>query len=179
MYVPESAPSKLPDGLGEDHTQPHKGLAKHASVASVAILGAILVATLTGVFGGRATTIERNNAAVAAEIRMPMVLRNGEFFEMQVKIDARRRIEKLRLGIGSRIWRDVTVNTMIPAATDETYQDEAYRFTFGHLERGDRFVVKIDSQINPSRRGAAQGTVDILDGETILASVPLRITVLP
>lgn len=179
MSTPESDPSKLPDGLGEYHTQPHKGLAKHASVASLAVLGAILATALTGVLGGRTTTVERNNAAVAAEIQVPTILRNGEFFEMRVKIDARRRIDKLRLGIGSRIWRDVTVNTMLPAATDEIYQDDAYRFTFGQLESGNRFVVKIDSQINPSRRGRAQGTIDILDGDTVLVSVPLRITVLP
>lgn len=179
MPAPGYGPSKLPDGLDEYHTQPHRGAAKHASVLSIVLLGALLATAVTGVLGGRAMTVERKNAAVRAEIEVPTTLRNGEFFEMRIKIDARRQIDKLGLGIGSRIWRDVTVNTMIPAAIEETYQDGAYRFTFGRLESGGRFVVKIDSQINPSRRGAAEGTIDILDGDIVLLSVPMRITVLP
>lgn len=179
MSASESGPNELPDGLDEYHTQPHRGPAKHASVLSVILLGAILATAATGVLGGRTTTIARENAAINAEIEVPTILRNGEFFEMRIKIDARRRIDKLGLGVGSQIWRDVTLNTMIPAAAQETYQNGAYLLTFGRIESGSRFVVKVDAQINPSRRGAAEGPVDILDGNTVLLSVPLRIKVLP
>lgn len=179
MSAAEAGPSKLPDGLDEYHTQPHRGPAKHASVLSVVLLGAILATAATGVLGGRTMTVARKNAAISAAVEVPTILRNGEFFEMRIKIDARRRIEKLGIGVGSQVWRDVTLNTMVPASTQETYQNGSYLFTFGPIESGNRFVVKMDGQINPSRRGTTEGAVDILDGNTVLLSVPLRIKVLP
>lgn len=173
---PQSDP---PEGIDKRHTLPHRGPAKHASVISILLLGGILAVAATGVLGGSTTTVQRESAAVRAELEVPTVLRNGEFFEMRVEVSARRPIANLGVGVGAKLWRDVTVNTMIPAATEETFRDGSYQFSFGRLEQSKRFVSKIDGQINPARRGPTEGTVDILDGDRVLLSIPLQITVLP
>ena len=77
------------------------------------------------------------------------------------------------------MWKDFTVNTMVPAAAEERFADGRFRFSYGPVEAGKAIVVKIDSQINPSLVGGTAGHVAVYDGETLLAELPVAIAVRP
>ena len=64
------------------------------------------------------------------------IIRNGEFFEMRISVEADEPIDELVIGVDEALWEDMTVNTMIPAATDEISADGEFRFTFAELEAG-------------------------------------------
>jgi hypothetical protein len=73
----------------------------------------------------------------------------------------------------------MTINTLIPAASEEASERGEFRFTFGALEAGTEFLMKVDAQVNPDIVGGNEGTVTVYDGEDVLAEVEIRMTVLP
>lgn len=68
---------------------------------------------------------------------------------------------------------------MVPAPSEESFKDGAFRFDYGPLKPGESIDIKIDGQINPPLFAGTRGTVAVLDGERQLATIPLHITVLP
>ena len=57
---------------------------------------------------------------------------------MRIDVEADGPITELVIGVDSALWEDMTVNTMIPAASDESSEDGEFRFTFAELEAGER-----------------------------------------
>ena len=50
---------------------------------------------------------------------------------------------------------------------------------FDALEAGDAFEVMIDGQVNPDLFGGTRGRIELLDGDTRLAAMPLKLEVRP
>jgi len=168
----------FPDGIGEEHADSNKG--HIGGWLALLVLGALLASALLGLFGGgrdptRAVTTPAGRLAVTA----PLVLRNGEFFEIRIRAGARRAIAKPVLAISPQYWRHLTINTMIPAPTGETFEDGQFRFEFEPLDPGKSLEVKIDGQVNPARLGSSRGAVTLLDDKVPLAELPVHLKVFP
>ena len=171
-------PHSYPDGIVPEHVQRQGG--RWRRWIAVVLLGALMLAALLGAFGGgktRPLVAEGNDARIV--IVTPRVIRNGEFFEMRVRVTARRAIGKAVLAVPVPLWRDMTINTMIPAATEEEAKHGIFRFDYGALEPGETFDIKVDGQINPPLFAGTQGRIALLDDTRELAAIPLEITVLP
>jgi hypothetical protein len=168
----------LPDGITEDNVRPVVSWRHHASPLSLVIFGLVVFAALSGALGHERTWVAAAGSA-ELEVHAPEVIRNGEFFEMRVRLQAAEPIAELAIGIDESLWEDMTVNTMIPAAAEETSANGEARFTFAELPAGTTFLFKIDLQVNPDILGGNEGTVTLYDGETELAATELSITVLP
>lgn len=171
---------RLPDGLSGEHFDSGEGVRGHASVLSSLLLGGILAVALTGVLGGRMEdrrTVENDNATLTFE--GPRFIRNGMFFEAHTIAVAKKPIDKLVFVVSESLMHDITMNSMVPAAGEETYEDENFRFTYDKLDAGDTFDVKFDFQINPSLVLGTEGEVAVYDDRELLAKVPVKITVLP
>lgn len=169
-----------PDGITKEHMPAEQRWAGVMAWGVLVLLGLVLAAAMTGVFGGRAgaTHVAEENSA-RLHFTAPEVLRNGEFFEMRVQVEAKQAIAKPVIAVSSGYWRHVTINTMIPAPSEEGFNDGAFEFTFSPMGAGDTLEMKIDGQINPARQGSSQGEVRVLDDKTPLASLPVRLKVLP
>jgi hypothetical protein len=169
----------FPDGLANGHAA-ERQRHRFANPASILVLGALLLAALTGLLGG--SRPERTVAtAPAAELALtaPRTLRSGVFFEMIVEATARRDMADAVIAIDAAAWHDLTINTQVPAAESEEAKDGRFRFHFGALKAGERLTMKVDGQVNPSLMFGTRGQVALLDGEVPLATLPLRLTVLP
>ena len=79
----------------------------------------------------------------------------------------------------TRILRDLTLNTFKPSPAEETSDGTFYRMEFDALEAGDAFEVMIDGQVNPDLFGGTRGRIELLDGDTRLAAMPLKLEVRP
>lgn len=112
-------------------------------------------------------------------VESPEILRNGELFEIGITVKAHQSIEKLVIGMTPSLWRNMTVNTIIPAASEETFEDGLFRFTFGKLDPGTEFRIKIDGQINPPLFAGTKGEVAIFDDNIALNRAPVSVRVLP
>jgi len=174
------APS-YPDGIVPAHADPATGTGRgRRRWLALILLSALMIGALLGVFGGgKVRPLTATSDAATLEIRTPRVIRNGVFFETLIRVTARAPIEQAVFAVDAPLWRDMTINTMLPAPSDESFQDGAFRFDYGPLKPGETLTIKIDGQINPPLFAGTQGNVVVLDGERELAAIPLRITVLP
>jgi hypothetical protein len=173
-----SQTASFPDGIADDHARPIEGWRRHASPLSLLVFGVVVALALSGWLGRERTWSAEANAT-ALEVHTSEIIRNGEFFEMRIRVTSDDPIGELVLGIDESLWEDVTVNTMIPAATDEASEDGQVRLTFAELAAGAAFLFKVDMQVNPDILGANAGTVTVYDGDSELVATDLTITVLP
>lgn len=139
-----------------------------------------MLAALLGVFGGgKARSIAADTPAARLEVHTPRVLRNGMFFETRVHLAAKAPIADAVVVVPASLWRDMTVNTMIPAPSEEKSEKGAFRFSYGAMKPGDTLDIKIDGQINPPLFAGNSGRIALHDGDRSLAHVPINFTVLP
>ena len=170
--------SRPPDGIGEEHIRPVSGWRRHASPLALVVFGVVIVLGLTGLLGREAEWRAETNG-VRLDVHTSEIIRNGEFFEMRVTIETDEPLTELVIGVDEGLWEDMTVNTMIPGATDEASEDGEFLFTFAELEPGTPFLLKVDLQVNPDIVVGNEGAVSVYDGAEQLATTDVSITVLP
>jgi hypothetical protein len=171
-------PHPFPDGIDERNVQPVAAWRRHASPLGLGLFGVVVALALFGVLGHERTW-GASGGGVALEVHAPEVIRNGEFFELRIAVDAAEDLGELVIGVDESLWEDITVNTMIPAAADEVSEDGEVRFTFAELPAGTEFLLKVDLQVNPDIIAGNDGAITVYDGEQPLTSADLTITVLP
>ena len=174
-----SDPLQQPDGIARGHIEPRQGLHRHASFLSLLVLGAVLAAGLSGWLGEKRALLVVDNATGRFEILAPTIARNGNIIETRIRVEARKRIGQLVIGFEPDLWREITTNSTVPTAADESYADGLLRFSFAKLEAGEAFEWQIAQQINPSLNGINRGRVVFLDAKKPLAEVALALKVLP
>lgn len=168
-----------PDGIIDQHQAPPR-YGRHASIFSLLVLGGLLAVAATGSLGGdKNPTTTKTADAVTVDVNIPSVIRNGQFFETRIAITALQPLSDVVIAVEPSLWRDFTVNSMIPAASAERYKNGFYQFSYGALGRGERLFVKVDSQINPALFGGTSGQLVVLNKDVAVARIPLSIRVLP
>ena len=106
-------------------------------------------------------------------------MRNGEFFELRANITTRRAFQDLRLAVDASYWRDLTINTMVPAPSEETSEKGQYIFSYGPIESGRTLTLKFDGQINPPMFAGTKGRIKLMDAEQTIAVIPVALRVYP
>lgn len=148
--------------------------------AGVAILGLIVATAATGVLGGGLSPQEvAETRAASLAIKTPRTVRNGMMFETRIRITAHEPIKEPVLRISEKLWRDTTVNSFVPAPSEEALDEKGWRFTLTPLAAGETAVVHIDGQKNPPRVGVNDGTIALYDGDTLLVQMPVTVRILP
>lgn len=175
--MPISSPD--PDGLDSSHSQA-KGWHRHANPAAILAIGLLLIAALTGIFGGQphpTRTIGTPSATV--KLQLPERIRNGMLFEMRAEIETKRNFTNLTVAISSTYWRDLTINSMIPGPTKEKSEAGRYHFSYGPIDANQTLTIKIDGQINPPLFAGTSGDILLMDGDVVIAKIPVKMKVLP
>jgi hypothetical protein len=167
-----------PDGIGEEHERPLEGWRRHASPFGLAVFGAVVALALTGILGHERDWSADANG-VGLQVHAPETTRSGEFMEMRIRVTPAGPIGELVIGVEGSLWEDLTVNTMIPAATEEESANGEFRFVFAPLAPDTAFDLKVDLQVNPDIVGGNDGLVTVYDGERALVGTRISITVLP
>lgn len=168
-----------PEGIERRHIHEAGGGRMHGWPFGPIGLGVLVIASALGWFGTETLAVGSGDG-VTFSVDAPTRIRNGEFFEMTFTVETSRDIEELVLGVDEGIWTDLTINTVIPAPSSETFAGGAWQFSFGPLRPGDTFSVKVDGQINPDHQLTTnEGRVTAADGEEVLADLEHAMEVLP
>lgn len=167
-----------PFGIDRRHFEPRSpGWLRTLLIAL--LIGLPLLAALLGFLGGRETVRSVRGAEAVLTVATPHILRSGNWFETQIIVEAATDIEELAIAIDQPLWRGMSIDTAIPDAEKVETLDGRFTYSFGPLAGGERFLLKLDGQIQPRGPRELSGSIAVLDGERRLAALPLTIRVLP
>jgi hypothetical protein len=143
------------------------------------LFAAVGVAGLLNAFGQRSRTVGATGPEARLEVRGPDRVRGGLLYQQRVTVQAMRDIEHPRLVL-ARGWLDgQTVNTIEPAAENESSRDGELVLSYDSLSAGDKLEVFIDVQVNPTHVGRTDHDVELDDAERPLARVSGSLLTLP
>ncbi|MGN6376636.1 MAG: hypothetical protein ACTHMG_13940 [Sphingomonas sp.] len=169
----------FPDGIGQEHTRWRHGF-RRANPLAALILVLIVGAALAGLFGGTPSDPKTlDTPAARLTVTTPRVMRNGIFFETRIGIAAKAPLTDATLAITPSLWHSLTINSMIPQASQEAFKAGSFRFHYGKLAPGETLAMKVDGQVNPALFGGTSGSVALFDGDRELGVMPLTIKVWP
>jgi hypothetical protein len=178
MSTKQERDRAFPDGISDEHVRPRNGLRRYASPLSLVVFGSVIVLGFSGWLGHERDWRAQGDG-VTLDVHAPEITRNGEFLEMRVRVETSTAVDDLAVGVDATLWEDITINTLIPAATEETGTDGEFRFAFGPMAAGTTFDFKIDAQVNPDIVGGNEGALTVYDGDRPITSVDIAIAVLP
>ena len=142
-------------------------------------IAALAVAALLGAFGQRPVESAATAAAADLEVSAPTRLRGGLFFQGRFTMDARRPLENATLVLAPGWLEGMSINTIEPAPAEEASRDGDLALSFGPLGEGERLVVHMQLQVNPTNVGHRDASVSLYDGGTLVTTDDRTITVFP
>jgi hypothetical protein len=172
-------PLVFPDGVDERHLT-GGAPRQYLSWTPLLVLGGVLALALSGVFGGQTapTQVARGEGA-RFEITVPATLRNGQIFEMEIRVAAERNIASPVIAVDAAYWRNLTLNTVRPEAASQEFRNGAVRLEYPPLAAGETLTVTFEGQVNPVLGQISHGMARLQDGDTVMAEIPLELKVWP
>jgi hypothetical protein len=170
----------VPDGL--DIARHRDGSGRAELLARWIVLGLLTVlvgAGLFSIFGQRSSSETAIADSASLEVSAPDRLRGGLFYQGRFTVEAHAPIERPVLVLQPGWLEGTSINTIEPAPTEESSLDGNLALEYGSLSEGDRLVVYMQFQVNPTTVGRRSAGVELLDGETPVASVERTVTVFP
>jgi hypothetical protein len=92
---------------------------------------------------------------------------------------ARDAVENATLVLAPGWLESMHINTIEPAATEEASRDGDLALSYGPLAAGERLVVHMQFQVNPTNVGRRSADVGLYDGDELLTSVDRTVTIFP
>jgi hypothetical protein len=146
---------------------------------ALAALLVVLALGLLNVFGQRPATTAADAEAATLEVYAPERVRGGLFYEARFTIEAREEVEEATLVLDSGWAEGITINTVAPGPLGEASRDGRLAFELGRIPAGQRHVLFLQLQVNPTNVGHRAQDVELYDGDELLATINRTITVWP
>lgn len=171
----------VPAGLNRARHGELAGRAHHAwwRRAALAVVVAVPVLALSGVFGQHAAVVTYRGRAASLQVDSPGRLRGGLVFTTGIAIIPRRQLTDARLYLDNGWFRGMTFNGAIPQPSNQGAQGRWQVWDFGALRAGVAFHVWISWQVNPTNVGRHSQDVQLYDGGTRLVTARRVVTVFP
>ena len=172
--------SRPPEGIDDSHLQGSGRVGTLFRSVSIGVLVAILVTALTGLFGQPGRTRAAEAPAARLTMETASVVRGGLFFQARIEVVARQEIEYPRLVLDEGWLDGLQINTIEPAPESEASRDGRLVLSYSAMKPGDRLLVSIHLQTEPTRVGiTTDNGVELDDGSTPLATIDHRIRRMP
>jgi hypothetical protein len=139
----------------------------------------VLLAGLLNVFGQRPTNTHAAAPAADLHVFAPDALRGGLYYQGRITVEANEDIEKATLVFDSGWTEQMQINTIEPSPVGESSRDGRLALDMGHLGAGDKLVLWLQFQVNPTNVGRRSQDVELFDDTTLLATADRTVTVFP
>ncbi len=143
------------------------------------LLAIVLLAALLNVFGQRPTNTFAAAAAADLHVFAPEAVRGGLYYEGRFTVEAKQDIEKATLVLDSGWTEQMQINTIEPSPVGEASRDGKLALDFGHVGAGNKLVVWLQFQVNPTNVGRRSQDAALYDDLTLLATANRTVTVFP
>jgi hypothetical protein len=147
-----------------------------------AFFGLVLIVILLGLFnffGQRPTNTLAASSAADLHVFAPTHLRGGLLYEARFTVDANQDIAKAVLVLDSGWTEQMQINTIEPSPIGEASRDGKLTLDYGHIPAGQKLVVWLQFQVNPTNVGRRSQDVALYDDTTLLTQVDRTVTVFP
>ena len=172
--------SEPPEGIDERNLEGSGRVGTALRQVTVGVLAAILVTALTGVFGQPGRTRAADAPAARLTMETASVVRGGLFFQAHIEVVARQEIEYPRLVLDEGWLDGLQINTIEPAPESESSRDGRLVLSYSAMKPGDRLLVSIHLQTEPTRVGiTTDNGVELDDASTPIATIEHRIRRMP
>jgi hypothetical protein len=143
------------------------------------LLIAVIVAGLLNIFGQRPKDSFASASVAKLHVFAPTGLRGGLYYEGRFTINAQQEIEKAVLVLDSGWTEQMQINTIEPAPVGESSRDGRLALEFGHVPAGEKLVVWMQFQVNPTNVGRRSQDVALYDDTTQLTQLDRTVTIFP
>jgi hypothetical protein len=170
-----------PDGIVLRRHRDLEGRLWHAWVrrSLVALLAAITLLALLGVFGQRPSSSHAQAAPARLSVSAPGSVRGGLLYQARFTVEADQALDDATLVL-SPSWVDgITVNTIEPSPVNEASRNGSLALSLGHLPAGARHELFLDFQVNPTTVGSRTLRVELDDGEMPILTVSRDLRIYP
>jgi hypothetical protein len=147
-------------------------------VTMTVLLALPVIALLNG-FGQQPATSQAGAPAARVELEAPRVVRGGLLFQSTLEVHAGRTIDHLRLVLDDGWFEGMQISSIEPQPTSEASRDGRVVLSYGRLRSGERLVVWVQSQVDPTNPGRRKYGVTVQDATTDIARIDRTITILP
>jgi hypothetical protein len=147
--------------------------------ALLLLLAAIPLLALFDVFGQRPATSTAASQAARLKVYAPTSLRSGLLYEARFHVDALRELKDARLELDPGWLEGMQVNTIEPSPIGEASADGKLSLDLGHVPAGQKYLLFMQFQVNPTNVGHRSRNVTLYDGKRPLAKVRSAVTIFP
>lgn len=130
-------------------------------------------------FGQEPRTSQAAGPAGTLTVKAPQAVRGGLLWQARIEVVARTAIEHPRLVLDQGWLEGMQVNTLKPEAVSEASRDGLLVLSYDSLDAGDRLVVWLQFQSDPTHVGKREQAVELDDAANLLARVERTMRVLP
>jgi len=139
----------------------------------------IILAGLLNLFGQRPKNTFAASSAADLHVFAPTALRGGLYYEGRITIDAKQEIKKATVVLDSGWTEQMQINTIEPSPVGESSRDGKLALELGHIPAGQKHVLWMQFQVNPTNVGRRSQDVALYDDTTLLAQVDRTVTIFP
>jgi hypothetical protein len=161
----------------DDERGERRGLRTRRVVMGLLALAPLVA--LTGAIGQRAATTRAAGPQATIVVRAPKTVRGGLFFQSRVTITVTGRIQHPRLVLDPGWLEGMQVNSIEPAAQDESSRNGRLVLAYSTLKPGDHVVLWLQFQVNPTNVGHRSYRLELDDDTRRIARVDRTLTILP
>ena len=147
--------------------------------AGVALVAIFVLAALFNVFGQRPQTTTAGVPEASLKMYSPERVRSGLFYETRFTIHALQDVKNATLVLSSTWLEGMTLNTIEPGPISESSRNGSLAFQLGHIPAGDKYILFLQFQVNPTNVGRRDQVVELYDGERRLFGIHRTITIFP
>jgi len=147
--------------------------------AGVAVVTLFIAVGLFNGFGQRPQTHVAAVPEASLKVYAPERVRAGLFYEARFTIHALQEIKDATLVFSTGWLEGITLNTIEPSPVGEASRDGSIAFDLGHVPAGDKHILFLHFQVNPTNVGRRAQDVELYDGARRLFTIHRTITVFP
>jgi hypothetical protein len=149
---------------------------RHTIVAALAVF---LVLGLLNVFGQAQDAIHADSAPASLRLDAPASLRGGLIYTARFTITAHSELKNAVLQLSPGWAEGVQINTIEPSPLGEASRNGDLLFTLGHVPAGQKHVLFMGFQVNPTNVGSHSADVTLYDGGKQLVHIDHTVRVFP